>query len=46
MAYAMLWSRDGSGTGISLSLTDEVPDRVASAADRVQECPSLADRVA
>jgi hypothetical protein len=37
MAYAMLWSQDGSGVRISLSLIDSEPDRVASAADQVQE---------
>jgi len=37
MAYAMMWSPDGSGTGISVSLSDPETDRVATAADQVQE---------
>jgi hypothetical protein len=34
---AMLWSPEGSGTGIRIRLADGQADRVAHAADQVQE---------
>jgi hypothetical protein len=34
---AMLWSQDGGGSGIWIRLTDGAPDRIAHAADQVQE---------
>ena len=37
IASAMLWSRDGSGMGVQVDLTDSGPDRVARVADQVQE---------
>ena len=34
---AMIWQRDGSGTGVSVMTGDSDADRVVSAADQVQE---------
>ncbi|MFI6759859.1 hypothetical protein ACIBF5_12060 [Micromonospora sp. NPDC050417] len=34
---AMLWSRDGSGAGVSVIVAQSAPDRVAHVADQVQE---------
>ena len=36
-ASAMLWSRDGSGTGVSVHLGVPRPEQVAHVADQVQE---------
>lgn len=36
-AAAMLWSPDGGGTGVSVSRSDPVHERVAKFADQVQE---------
>ncbi len=37
MAYAMLWSPDGSGTGVSISLIESELEQIASVAEQVQE---------
>lgn len=36
-ASSMMWRGDGSGTGFSVRRADSLPDRIASAADQVQE---------